>query len=267
MGFGHRHSAVTGCPNSGKRLNKWASMNCELHNCCRESKECVCEPSFVLYPFPTERKDKEARLQWARLIKRQSKKGGKLWMPKSSSQVCSKHFISGKPTKENPHSVLNLGYVAAKHAERKPPAKRIKNLGKHKKDDEQLRINKRTKSSYQPESEITANCSSQATETESEEISKSMGIDISTEPQVTLHVSHKTMDTHDTEQPQVSAQRLQQLNNTHQSSPSYSEQIRKKDEETKILSTYLVNLHPSLKFVNPDHQRNRKRRNCLITKT
>ena len=51
-----------------------------------------------------------------------------------------------------------------------------------------------------------------------------MGIDISTEQQVTLHVSHKTMDTHDTEQPQVSAQTLQQLNNTHKScSPSYSE--------------------------------------------
>ena len=82
-------------------------------------------------------------------------------MPKSSSRVCSKHFISGKSTKENPHAVLNLGYVAAKHVERKPPAKKIKNLGKRAKDDEE--INKRTKSSDQPESEITANCSSQAT--------------------------------------------------------------------------------------------------------
>ena len=84
-------------------------------------------------------------------------------MPKSSSSVCSKHFISGKSTKENPHAVLNLGYVAAKHVERKPPAKRIKNLGKRAKDDEEMEINKRTKSSDQPESEITANCSSQAT--------------------------------------------------------------------------------------------------------
>ena len=58
-----------------------------------------------------------------------------------------------------------------------------------------------------------------------------MGIDIFTEPQVTLHVSHKTLDTHDTEQPQVSAWTLQQLNNTHKSSPCYSEQTRKKDED------------------------------------
>ena len=77
-------------------------------------------------------------------------------MPKSSSRVCSKHFISGKPTKENPHPVLNLGYVAAKHVERKPPAKRRKNVGKRKRDDEEIGINKRTKSSDQPESEIKA---------------------------------------------------------------------------------------------------------------
>ena len=67
--------------------------------------------------------------------------------------------------KANQSPVLNLGYVAAKHVERKPPAKRIKNLGKRKKDDEEMGINKRTKSSDQPESEIKANCSSQATET------------------------------------------------------------------------------------------------------
>ena len=47
MGFGDRHCAVIGCPNNGKRLNKWASMNCELHNCSRESKECVCEPPLI----------------------------------------------------------------------------------------------------------------------------------------------------------------------------------------------------------------------------
>ena len=161
-------------------------------------------------------------------------------MPKSSLRVCSKHFISEKSTKENPHHVLNLGNVAAKHVERKPPAKRIKNVGKREKDDEEMEINKRTKSLDQPESEITGNCSSQATENESVEISKSMGIDIPTDPQVTLHVSHKTIDTHDTEQPQVTeCTDTATLNTTHKSSPSYSKQIRKKDEEIKILSNKL----------------------------
>ena len=94
-------------------------------------------------PFlPNVKIKKQLRLQWARLIKRQSKKGGKLWMPKSSSRLCSKHFISGKPPKENPHPVLNLGYVAAKHVKRKSTAKRIKNLGKRKRDDEEIGINK-----------------------------------------------------------------------------------------------------------------------------
>ena len=31
MGFGHRNCVVVGCPNSGKRLNKWAKQTCTLH--------------------------------------------------------------------------------------------------------------------------------------------------------------------------------------------------------------------------------------------
>ena len=33
MGFGHRNCVVVSCPNSGKRLNKWAKQTCTLHAC------------------------------------------------------------------------------------------------------------------------------------------------------------------------------------------------------------------------------------------
>ncbi|KAK2564293.1 hypothetical protein P5673_012548 [Acropora cervicornis] len=33
MGFGHRNCVVVGCPNNGKRLNKWAKQTCTLHAC------------------------------------------------------------------------------------------------------------------------------------------------------------------------------------------------------------------------------------------
>ena len=58
--------------------------------------------------------------------------------------MCSKHFISGKTTRENPHPVLNLGYVAAKHGRTKTTSKKkiIKHVGKRKRDDEEMGINK-----------------------------------------------------------------------------------------------------------------------------
>ena len=31
MGFGHRSYAVVGCPNSGKRLNKWSSSSAQVY--------------------------------------------------------------------------------------------------------------------------------------------------------------------------------------------------------------------------------------------
>ena len=109
MGFGHRNCAVFGCHNSGKRLDKWSREICEVHNSFRGKTPCVCEPPFKLFPFPTIKKNSDARKRWIKLLKRQDLRG-KLWEPKPSSRVCSAHFVSGKPTDDNPDPVLKLGY-------------------------------------------------------------------------------------------------------------------------------------------------------------
>ena len=74
VGFGHRSYAVVGCPKSGKTLNKWSSSMCKGHECIREKDGCDCEPPFKLFPFPTERKNNEARILWAKVINGQNPK-------------------------------------------------------------------------------------------------------------------------------------------------------------------------------------------------
>ena len=109
MGFGHRNCVVVGCPNSWKRLNKWAKQTCTLHACLNGTHTCDCEPPFKLFPFPTEKKDSEGRRRWTENIKREIRKG-KVWTPKNSSRVCSVHFKDGQPTNENRDPTEDLGY-------------------------------------------------------------------------------------------------------------------------------------------------------------
>ena len=73
MGFGHRNNCIViGCPNSGQRLGKWAATTCELHGSYNGSSMCDCQPPFKLFPFPTEKKNPERRLQWAKDTSRNS---------------------------------------------------------------------------------------------------------------------------------------------------------------------------------------------------
>ena len=120
MGFGHRSCAVIGCPNSGKRLNKWSSTICKIHRCFHGKSPCNFEPPLRLFTFPTELKNKEARIRWSKAIDRQNEKGN-LWLPKKSLSVCSEHFASGKPTEDNPDPELNLGYKTPLKPKRKLP--------------------------------------------------------------------------------------------------------------------------------------------------
>ena len=63
MGYSHRNCVVIGCPNSRQRLGKWAATTCELHGCNNGSSICDSQPLFKLFPFPTEKKNPERRLQ------------------------------------------------------------------------------------------------------------------------------------------------------------------------------------------------------------
>lgn len=84
MGFGHRNCVVIGCPNSGQRLGKWAATTCVLHGWKNGSSMCHCQPPFKLFPFTTEKKKPERRLQWEKNINRNSL-NGTLWMTNKDS--------------------------------------------------------------------------------------------------------------------------------------------------------------------------------------
>ena len=64
---------------------------------------------FRLFPFPTQKKDREKRERWKQLVGRAGQ-GKKLWSPSKDSRICSNHFIDGQPTVDNPYPTLNLGY-------------------------------------------------------------------------------------------------------------------------------------------------------------
>ena len=113
---------VIGCPNSSRHLNKWSSIY-KIHKCILGKIACDCEPSFWLLAIPTELKNKKACIQWTKAVYRQNE-NGKLWLQKKLSKVCSAHFVSGKPTDDNPDQELNLGYRTPVKPTRKLPSAR-----------------------------------------------------------------------------------------------------------------------------------------------
>lgn len=150
MVYGNRNCVFIDCPNSGKRLNKWAKQVCGVHGCLNGTETCDCEPPFKLFPFPTEKKNKEGRKRWADNVHRDVKKGTP-WTPKKSSRVCSVHFKDGKPTRENPYPSEELGYdLKPKVGEkRKTPVDRSTVIPK--------KVPKKSKKSIEGVSEVNEN--------------------------------------------------------------------------------------------------------------
>ncbi|XP_006008626.1 uncharacterized protein LOC102345883 [Latimeria chalumnae] len=107
--------AVIGCCNSRKKLRKWKTGHCPIHQCNLGTSRCDCPPPFRLFTFPTLRKNKEARQKWIELINRQDPANkNKRWVPKDDDRVCSVHFPDREPSMENPYPVLDLGYSDTK---------------------------------------------------------------------------------------------------------------------------------------------------------
>ena len=124
---GNRNCAAIGCSNSGKQLSGWLKSHCDKHNCSRDIFKCNCEPPFLLFPFPTEKKDASARKIWTKMINRTNENDKKkIWEPTCNSRVCSNHFIDKQPTIAHPHPTLNLGYDQNNVLSyRKPPRERV----------------------------------------------------------------------------------------------------------------------------------------------
>lgn len=62
--------AMPGCINSWYYIEQWMKKTCIIHNTHFGTGCCICEPPFRLIPFPTERKDPDARLKWTKIVNR-----------------------------------------------------------------------------------------------------------------------------------------------------------------------------------------------------
>lgn len=100
--------AVVGCQNSRYRIKVWEQKDCEDHP-GQLKKYCQCLPQFRLFKFPSVQRNSDSRKEWVRLMNRTTKKNTN-WKPGQSDMVCSKHFVDGLPTSNNPYPTLQLGY-------------------------------------------------------------------------------------------------------------------------------------------------------------
>lgn len=117
----HCSCAVIGCNSSTYQLELWKTTWCEEHQINFGIGRCICDPPFVLKPFPTARKDPSLRQRWINAISRKVKvkKRWVDWAPNADSRVCSKHFAPD----ENVPS-LNLGRGNPKDSDEPPRKKR-----------------------------------------------------------------------------------------------------------------------------------------------
>lgn len=123
---GHRQCCVYNCSNSGPKLAEWLKIQCSIHQCPHDLFKCDCVPPFLLFPFPTEKADPNARNIWTKQVNRQDQLDrSKIWKPNADSRICSVHFVDGTPTQSNPYPSLKLGHHFGSMAhKRKSPFKR-----------------------------------------------------------------------------------------------------------------------------------------------
>lgn len=100
---------VKGCYNSGRKIIQWKEEYCPIHKCNNGTSRCVCDPPFILHPFPTELKHPYDRKIWIKNVNRADDRN-KIWAPNKASRICSEHFVDGHSTELNPYPTLKLGH-------------------------------------------------------------------------------------------------------------------------------------------------------------
>ena len=117
-----RICAFTHCSNGTYQLEKWKAATCEQHQV--KHGMCPCPQPFQLYPFPTQRKNPQQRLQWINAVKREDPVTKKLWVPKVDDRICSKHFENNERNSLCPNPCINLGHKTDVK-KRPPPRDRV----------------------------------------------------------------------------------------------------------------------------------------------
>ncbi|KAM7299601.1 uncharacterized protein ISCGN_020167 [Ixodes scapularis] len=97
-GSSGQHCVIYDCNNNQRKRKLAADSLCVQHNV--QQRECGCN-MFLLHRFPA---DGDLRRQWLSAVNRKG------FSPSESSRVCSRHFVDGMRTTENPSPMLALGY-------------------------------------------------------------------------------------------------------------------------------------------------------------
>ncbi|XP_060605752.1 uncharacterized protein LOC132758213 [Ruditapes philippinarum] len=103
--------AVQNCSNGGYWLKKWRKQLCSVHGSIHGERFCKCSEPFRLFTFPSKKSRPAVREKWKQLVGRSN--GAKLWSPPKDSRICSRHFVEGEPTLQNPLPTLEMGYEGA----------------------------------------------------------------------------------------------------------------------------------------------------------
>ena len=95
-------------------LRTWPSAGmgryCCVKGCNAKTRK---DPTLRFFHFPGKILRPALRKQWIINVNRVDE-NGKLWEPKKTSTVCSKHFQDGEPTIQHPIPEVNLGHAFVK---------------------------------------------------------------------------------------------------------------------------------------------------------
>ena len=114
--------AVIGCSNSHRKLKVWNDTLCATHKCHQGRGTCTCPAPYQMLAFP---KVESVKLEWEKLVNRTENmtrtvkyhshvvvhKRGERWAASPYDRICSKHFVDGRPTPENPYPTVDMGYT------------------------------------------------------------------------------------------------------------------------------------------------------------
>ena len=62
------YCAVVGCTNGDVGIAKWKRELCTVHNINFGVAQCICDPPYRLFTFPTEKANYDGRQRWIKLV-------------------------------------------------------------------------------------------------------------------------------------------------------------------------------------------------------